>query len=96
MKKKLLRPKRVVVEAVGGLVGTDVGPDEEYLAVADFGEALLEADPAFLDGLHFAAHEDDAGLERLEDVVVEVGGLVDGDRPRRSGLRHGPSPRGRA
>ena len=59
-----------MIEPIGRLVGTDVGPHEEHLAVPDFGEALLEADPPFLDRFDFTPHENDAGLEGLEQEVL--------------------------
>jgi hypothetical protein len=58
--------------------GTDVGVEEEGLAVFEEAVGVLEVGLAFADGLDLGAAEGDAGFDAVGEEVVEAGGAVEG------------------
>src|SRR5512137_198448 len=77
VEQELALAERVMVEDVGRFVGADMALDQEHLARADLGVALLERDPAGPDRFHLAPDEGQAGFEGLEDDVIVRDRFVD-------------------
>ena len=69
-----------VVQQVGVAVGADAGAHQEHLAPPELHEGVAEVEPALPDGLHLGAGEAHPGLRPLEDLVVEEGLAVRGNR----------------
>src|SRR5205085_6132963 len=81
LQQELPHPLRIVAALLPLLVRRDVQVLEPHLAVADSRERLRERGPARAEGLHLRTGQDDAGLQPLEDLVVEAGAAI-----RRDGL----------
>jgi len=89
--EQLALPQRIAVEEVALLVGADVQPDDEKLAVFDGAIAVLHVHRAGAETLDLGARQGDAGLEGLDDVVIVPGLAVLGDLLG-SFLKHGSTP----
>ena len=70
VQQQLARPHRRVVGVAAMAVGLDVHVVDEDFAVLHLRVAVAQVHAPFADRLHFGAEQRDAGLERLEDVVV--------------------------
>ena len=62
---------------------------EEDLAGFDAAVAVLEVDAPLADRLHLGAEQRNAGLERLEEVIVVAGLAVVRHQAFRRAVRHG-------
>src|SRR5204862_2176318 len=81
-----------VVLEVAVAVGPDAAADQEQLPPPQLDERVAEVQPALADALHLRAHQGDAGLRALEDLVVEEGLPVGGDHAARVvAIGHVPS-----
>ena len=72
VQEQLARAERLVVEDVRLRVGLDVHAYEPQLAGARAGVRLGDAHVAVAQRLHLGAEQADAGLELLEDLVLET------------------------
>src|SRR5262249_25598627 len=70
MQQQLAAPRRLVVGVAAVCVLRDVDVVDEDLPALDTRVAVAQVDAALADRLHLRALQDNAGLERLEDVVV--------------------------
>jgi hypothetical protein len=63
-------PPGVVIHVPAVRVGVDVHVVQPHLAPLHLGVAVAQVRPPLADALHLGAEQRDAGLERLEDVVI--------------------------
>jgi hypothetical protein len=89
VQKELPPTGRLVVEAVGGRVGGNVGAEEPELTALGASVGLTDVGAAIADGLDLAAGEDKTRLYPLQHIIVVEGLAVDGD----SLLGHGRASR---
>ena len=81
VEQELAGAGRLVALVAGVGVGGDLHVQDELVAV-DHGVGVLERPFALAEGLDLAAAQDQAGLDRLEDLVVVAGTAVGRDRAR--------------
>src|ERR1700685_4606922 len=68
--QELPRPLGLMVYHVGLRVKGDVAVDEPQLSVVDAGVGLFDRNLAVADALHFAADQDDAAFDLVQNVVL--------------------------
>ena len=78
MEQELAGAQRVVVHGVAVGERSDVGVEQEALAVLEQSVGVLEVGLAFADGLDLGAAQDDSGLVLVEQRVVVAGGAIVG------------------
>ena len=81
MEKELAVAAFGVVLQVAVAVGADAGAHQEHLAAPELHERVAKIQAALADRLDLGAHEAQARLGPLEDLVVEEGLAIRGDDP---------------
>jgi hypothetical protein len=77
--EQLARARRLMVEAVPLLVRRDVQIEQEHFAVVQNPVTIGEVCLSVAERLHLGPREHDAGLPRIDDLIVVTGALVSGN-----------------
>src|ERR1051326_588916 len=80
MEQQLARSLGFVVRITAPFIGRDVHVDEEDLAIANDSVRVSNVGFAVPERFHLSAGENDAGLPRIEDLVIKSRALVARDR----------------
>jgi hypothetical protein len=80
MEQQFATARRLVIGVTATLVRLDMGIQEEHFAVANDTVRVGNARFAAPERLDLGPAQNDAGLERLEEVIVESRALVPRDR----------------
>src|SRR5688572_9892856 len=76
VEQQLARSRRFVVRVSAALVCLNVGVEQEHFAVTDDAVGIRNVRLAAAQRLDLGPAQNQAGLERLEDVIIEARALV--------------------